>query len=128
LECVKVDQMSTCAIHEKTEKLLENLGNLLSFATLPYLTEKILKIWKQNNTSQISYKQTQTSSTTKNISRDVDIVNNWVAFMFIFIIMCRNNLPPVGLNLWLVVVFRFLYLYHRLTHLGGFFMHKNRSV
>jgi hypothetical protein len=36
---VKVDQMPTCAIHKEAEKLLEDLGDLLTLAALSYLRD-----------------------------------------------------------------------------------------
>ncbi len=127
LKFVKVDQMSACAVHEKAEKLLKNLGNLLALIALSYLEKNFLQIGKQDYTSQISNKQTQSSSTCKIISSHLNITNNCVAIVCICAIIFHNNLPPVGFYLWLVVFRQFLYLYHKLTHLGGFFLNKNRS-
>jgi len=54
---IKVNKMTVRTIYEKTEKLFENLGNILTLAILSYLIEKSLQIRKQSNVSQISDKK-----------------------------------------------------------------------
>ncbi len=53
-------------------------------------------------------------------------VDNGVAITFICATVSHKNLPPIGFCLWLIVILQFLYLYHKLTCLGGFFYDKNR--
>ena len=124
---VKVNQVSARPIHEETEKLLEDLGNFLTLATLSYLTKNLLQIWEQFNTSQISNKKSQSSPAGKNIPGYFYVVNNWLAFTVICATIFHNKLPPVGFCLWLIVVWRLLHLYHKLTLPGGFFLYENRS-
>ena len=127
LKFIKVGQMSTCAVHEKAEKLLKNLGNALPLIALSYSTKNLLQIGKQGYTSQISNKQTQSSPAGKIISSDFDIINNCAG-----IIICATifhcELPPIGFYLWLIILLPFLYLYHKLTHLGGLFFRQKSII
>lgn len=115
---VKVNEVSIRSIHEKAEKLLEDLGNLLPLATLSYLTKKFIQISENNNISQIPNKQTQSRSDCKNICSNVYVINYLVAITFLCATVSHNDLPPVGLYLWLVLLSIFLYLYYKLIQFG----------
>jgi len=119
--------MPACAIYEKAEKLLKNLRDILTLAAFSNLPEKRLQVGIQHNTAQISYKQIQSGSAGKYIFSHRYLVDNGVAITIICATMPHKNLPPIGFCLWLIVILQFLYLYHKLTHLGGFFYDKNRS-
>ena len=59
---IEVSQMPACAIHEKAEKLVKDLRDILTLATSSDLPKKRFQARVQNNAAQISYKQTQSCS------------------------------------------------------------------
>ena len=95
---VKVNQVSTRPIHEKTEKLLEDLGNLLTLTTLSDLTKKLFQIRENYNVSQISDKQTQSRSARKNICSNFYVINNLVAITFPVLQSLIMTSHPLGLT------------------------------
>ena len=111
----------------EAEKLLEDLGDLLTLPTLSDPAKNPFHKCEQINASQIPHKKCQSSTTGKNICGYFYVVDNWFAFTVICATIFHDRLPPVGLCLWLMIVWRLLHLYHKLSLSGGFSIHANRS-
>src|SRR5208283_4737605 len=110
------------------ENLLEDLRNRQPLSTPSYIAKKLLQIPVYVNTPKIAHKQTQPTSTGQHVVSHFYIVNNFVAISCIFATISHNILPPVGLQLWLVIDPSFAIIPQCYPIWMGFFITKNRSV
>jgi hypothetical protein len=119
-QMIEIGQVPTGAIHKKTEKLLEDFGNRLTFPASADRSEKTFQRFIQSNAFQITNEKAQPTTTTEALLCGM----NTIDFGTLTSISCGNiahtNLPPVGLMMWNRCLRHFIPQYHKLNPMGGF--------
>jgi len=127
-QMIEIGQVPTGAIHKKTEKLLEDFGNRLTFPASADRSEKTFQRFIQSDAFQITNEKAQPTTTTEALLCGM----NTIDFGTLTSISCGNiahtNLPPVGLMMWISVCGTLFHNIINLIQWVGFLLLKNRSI